>query len=154
MIRVPSWDSVRFTEGTSDWIFSVSTLQGFVCAMKTEGVISTFPTYSLQSIIFTSNVASRAPIKQNESLFRTNFIQIPIPDNIYLSWKNRSLCIPPIISIAIQLNGRIVYCIDCMGQWMLKNCLKLNASKTEVIWLGSPRRLAACPFESIVVHTE
>ena len=51
----------------------------------------------------------------------------------------------------VQLNGRLVYCIDCMGQWMLKNRLKLNASKTEFIWLGSPRRLAACTFDSIVV---
>ena len=51
----------------------------------------------------------------------------------------------------VQLNGRPIYCIDCMGQWMLKNRLKLNASKTEFIWLGSPRRLAACSFDSIVV---
>ena len=29
MIQVPSRDSVCFTDGTSDWIFSVSTLQGF-----------------------------------------------------------------------------------------------------------------------------
>ena len=34
---------------------------------------------------------------------------------------------------------------------MLKNRLKLNASKTELIWLGSPRRRAACSFDSIVV---
>ena len=51
----------------------------------------------------------------------------------------------------VKLNGRLVHCIDCMGQWMLKNRLKLNASKTEFIWLGSPRRLAACSFDSIVV---
>ena len=51
----------------------------------------------------------------------------------------------------VQLNGRLVHCIDCMGQWMLKNHLKLNASKTEFIWLSSPRRLAACSFDSIVV---
>ena len=51
----------------------------------------------------------------------------------------------------VQLNDRLVHCIDCMGQWMLRNRLKLNASKTEFIWLGSPRRLAACSFDSIVV---
>ena len=34
---------------------------------------------------------------------------------------------------------------------MLKNRLKLNASKTKFIWLGSPRRRAACSFDSIVV---
>ena len=51
----------------------------------------------------------------------------------------------------VQLNGRLIHCIDCMGQWMLRNRLKLNASKTEFIWLGSPRRLAACSFDSIMV---
>ena len=53
----------------------------------------------------------------------------------------------------VQLNDRLAHCIDCimyMGQWMLKNRLKLNASKTKSIWLGSPRRLAACSFDSIV----
>ena len=50
-----------------------------------------------------------------------------------------------------QLNGRLIQCIDCMGQWMLKNRLKLNASKTEFIWLGSALRLASQSFDPIVV---
>ena len=33
----------------------------------------------------------------------------------------------------------------------MRNRLKLNASKTEFIWLGSSRRLATCTFDSIVV---
>ena len=40
-----------------------------------------------------------------------------------------------LVSDTVQLNGRLVHCIDCMGQWMLKNRLKLNVSKTEFIWL-------------------
>ena len=51
----------------------------------------------------------------------------------------------------VQHNGRLVHCIDCMGQRMLMNRFKLNASKPEFIWLGSPRRLAACSFDWIVV---
>ena len=38
-----------------------------------------------------------------------------------------------------------------MGQWMSSNRLKLNASKTEFIWLGSTRRLARCTFDSIII---
>ena len=53
-----------------------------------------------------------------------------------------------------QLNDRLVQCIDCMGQWMRRNRLKLNAAKTEFIWLGSVRRLATCSFGPIVVHGE
>ena len=52
----------------------------------------------------------------------------------------------------VQLNGRLVHCIDCRGQWMLKNRLKLNASKTEFIWLGSPRHLAACSFDGSAIQ--
>ena len=50
-----------------------------------------------------------------------------------------------------QLNGRLIQCIDCMGQWMLRNRLQLNALKTEFIWLGSARRLATQSFDPIVV---
>ena len=53
-----------------------------------------------------------------------------------------------------QLNDRLVQCIDCMGQWMRRNRLKLNAAKTEFIWLGSVRRLATCSFGPIVVNGE
>ena len=53
-----------------------------------------------------------------------------------------------------QLNDRLVHCIDCMGQWMRRNRLKLNAAKTEFIWLGSIRRLATCSFGPIVVNGE
>ena len=53
-----------------------------------------------------------------------------------------------------QLNDRLIHCIDCMGQWMRRNRLKLKAAKTEFIWLGSVRRLATCSFGPIVVNGE
>ena len=53
-----------------------------------------------------------------------------------------------------QLNDQLVHCIDCMGPWMRRNRLKLNAAKTEFIWLGSVRRLATCSFGPIVVNGE
>ena len=37
----------------------------------------------------------------------------------------------------LQSNDRLIHRIDRMGQRMLKNCLVLNESKTEFIWLGS-----------------
>ena len=50
-----------------------------------------------------------------------------------------------------QLSVRLAHCIEVMGQWMSSNRLKLNASKTEFIWLGSTRRLARCTFDSIII---
>ena len=39
-----------------------------------------------------------------------------------------------------------------MGCWMSSNRLKLNASKTEFIWLGSTRRLVRCTFDPIIIN--
>ena len=50
-----------------------------------------------------------------------------------------------------QLSVRLAQCIEVMGQWMSSNRLKLNASKTEFIWLGSTRRLARCTFDPIII---
>ena len=50
-----------------------------------------------------------------------------------------------------QLSARLAHCIEAMGQWMSSNRLKLNASKTEFIWLGSTRRLAGCTFDPIII---
>jgi len=37
-------------------------------------------------------------------------------------------------------------CVEAVKDWMSSNRLKLNPSKTEVIWLGSSRRLGHCPM--------
>ena len=52
-----------------------------------------------------------------------------------------------------RLTSRLVECIGSIGEWMTNNRLKLNASKTEFIWLfGSARRLAKCSFGPILVN--
>ena len=51
-----------------------------------------------------------------------------------------------------QLFVRLAHCIDVMGQWMSSNHLKLNATKTEFIWLSSTRRLARCTFDPIIIN--
>ena len=42
------------------------------------------------------------------------------------------------------LSLRFAGCVGDVGGWMSSNRLKLNASKTEIIWMGSSRRLAGC----------
>ena len=50
-----------------------------------------------------------------------------------------------------SLTRRMSACIDDIRSWMLSNRLRLNSSKTEVIWLGSRRRLDVCSVEPIVI---
>ena len=40
-------------------------------------------------------------------------------------------------------------CIEEISTWMASNRLKLNPSKTELIWLGSSRRLKHCPMDAL-----
>ena len=51
-----------------------------------------------------------------------------------------------------QLTNRLTHCIEVIGRWMSSNRLRLNASKTEFIWLGSTRRLARCTFDPIIIN--
>ena len=51
-----------------------------------------------------------------------------------------------------QLTNRLTHCIEVIGCWMSSNRLRLNASKTEFIWLGSTRRLARCTFDPIIIN--
>ena len=51
-----------------------------------------------------------------------------------------------------QLTNRLTHCIEVIGRWMSSNRLRLNASKTEFIWLGSTRRLAICTFDPIIIN--
>ena len=51
-----------------------------------------------------------------------------------------------------QLTNRLTHCIEVMGCWMSSNRLRLNASKTEFIWLGSTRRLVRCTFDPIIIN--
>ena len=42
---------------------------------------------------------------------------------------------------AVDLMARMSLCIECVASWMSSNRLRLNPSKTELIWLGTSRRL-------------
>ena len=49
----------------------------------------------------------------------------------------------------LNLVPRMSACIEEISTWMASNRLKLNPSKTEVIWLGSSRRLKHCPMDAL-----
>ena len=42
---------------------------------------------------------------------------------------------------------RFSNCVDELKSWMASSRLRLNPMKTELIWLGSSRRLQSCPME-------
>jgi hypothetical protein len=42
-------------------------------------------------------------------------------------------------------------CVAEINTWMASNRLKLNPSKTELIWLGSSRRLKHCPMDDLLI---
>lgn len=52
------------------------------------------------------------------------------------------------------LTLRFSGCVDDIRNWMSSNRLRLNASKTEVIWLGSAKRLSCCSFQPIIISGE
>ena len=45
---------------------------------------------------------------------------------------------------AADLMARMSICVECVASWMSSNRLRLNPSKTELIWLGTSRRLLHC----------
>ena len=45
---------------------------------------------------------------------------------------------------AADLMARLSICIECIASWMSSNRLQLNPSNTELIWLGTSRRLLHC----------
>ena len=45
---------------------------------------------------------------------------------------------------AADLMARMSICIECVASWMSSNRLRLNPSKTELIWPGTSRRLLHC----------
>ena len=49
------------------------------------------------------------------------------------------------------LEARFTSCFDSVQSWMNSNRLRLNASKTEFIWLGSSRRLQRCSFDPLLI---
>ena len=49
------------------------------------------------------------------------------------------------------LEARFTSCFDSVQSWMTCNRLRLNGSKTELIWFGSSRRLPGCSFGPLVI---
>ncbi len=49
------------------------------------------------------------------------------------------------------LAGRLSHVVAEVNDWMSRNRLRLNTSKTEVILLGSTKRLINCPLKSFVI---
>ena len=54
-------------------------------------------------------------------------------------------------SSCTSLVVRMSTCILEINEWMASNRLKLNPTKTEVIWLGSPQRLKHCPVGELQI---
>ena len=50
-----------------------------------------------------------------------------------------------------RLLTQMADCIARVEVWMTRNRLRLNSSKTELIWLGSPRRLRQCTPDAMIV---
>src|SRR6218665_938367 len=79
--------------------FALPTSTAFACARNTDGLSFTFRTYNLHSKIRTLNAAPAAEdMRQNASLFLTRRIFIFTSLGKNLSWKNKSLCMPPNMS--------------------------------------------------------
>lgn len=57
--------------------------------------------------------------------------------------------VPP--TQAADLTVAMAACIESVSMWMANNRLCLNPSKTELIWLGSPRRLQSFTADSVVL---
>ena len=50
-------------------------------------------------------------------------------------------------SLVLQISS----CVESIQQWMAQNRLKLNPTKTEFIWLGSPRRIQQCSTAPLLI---
>ena len=57
-------------------------------------------------------------------------------------------CLPQYM---IHLGSRLAKCVEKIEYWMSSNRLRLNATRTEFLWLGSPIRLASNPPSSIQI---
>ena len=51
----------------------------------------------------------------------------------------------------IHLGSRLTKCIENIESWMSSNRLRLNVTKTEILWFCSPTRLASDPASSIQI---
>ena len=52
------------------------------------------------------------------------------------------LCISVPVSAASEAAARLAKCVERLDLWMAQNRLKLNADKTQLMWLGTWQQLA------------
>ena len=50
-----------------------------------------------------------------------------------------------------NIGPRMSACVLEINEWMASNRLKLNPAKTEIIWLGSARKLKHCPMDELSI---
>jgi len=56
-------------------------------------------------------------------------------------------------SAYLELQSRISTCIDHVAEWMRSNQIQLNATKTEILWSATSRRLHQLPLAPLRVGT-
>lgn len=54
-------------------------------------------------------------------------------------------------AVCESLVTRLSACVEAVGSWMASNRLRLNPSKTELIWLGASRYVRQCPTGPLLV---
>ena len=100
---------------------------------KTVLVTSSVPQGSvLEPILFISYLAEAVAIVQHQG-FKVHAFADDL--QIYGSTAQNG---------AADLMARMSICIKCVASWMSSYRLRLNPSKTELIWLGTNRRLLHC----------
>ena len=52
-----------------------------------------------------------------------------------------------------QAATRLAECVELLDRWMGENSLKLNAEKTQLLWLGSRQQLAKLTFSLLPLVT-
>ena len=73
--------------------------------------------------------------------------------HIYADDTQLYLAIKPITQHAVDMGvARLEGCLTDIYTWMSQNKLKLNAEKTEVLVLGTPKQRAKIPVPSISVN--
>ena len=144
--RLTVWIMTSFWDASRSHSVSLDQrLGGFVCTWVVEG----------STIVTVDRPQLQRPCCSSYSTRQT------LSESLR-SWTSPSMGTPTIyrfydhcfVRDTQQRNDQLIHCIDCMGQWKRRNRLKLNATKTELIWLGSVRHLATCSFGPIVSNGE
>ena len=61
------------------------------------------------------------------------------------------LDVAKVINKSLNVISKFSKCVDAVKDWIARNRLRLNPSETEVIWLGSSRRLESFPTDPVLI---